>query len=131
MGSHSCAPLSSAARSLLFHRGISPILRLRVSGPTVLLMSASGASVPGTATRPMLARGLLDARRLRAIRLPEGAEDAARKEANSTIAMGLGIGAFGAASLALVGATCPLCVVAAPALVSWGLYKRLRARRAR
>jgi hypothetical protein len=79
----------------------------------------------------MPARGLLDARRLRAIRLPEGAEDAARKEANSAIAMGLGIGAFGAASLALVGATCPLCVVAAPALVSWGLYKRLRARRER
>lgn len=43
--------------------------------------------------------------------------------------MGLGIGAFGIVSTALIGATCPLCVVAAPTLVGAGLYKRWRAKR--
>ena len=92
-------------------------------------MSSTAASASSASGDPTHARGpggLVDARPVGALRLPADV-DAARKEANGTIAMGLGIGAFGAASLALVGATCPLCVVAAPALVSWGLYKRLRA----
>jgi hypothetical protein len=62
--------------------------------------------------------GLIDARHPRT--------EASHQEANTLIAAGLGIGAFGAASLALLGATCPLCVIAAPALVSLGVFKRLR-----
>jgi hypothetical protein len=52
-----------------------------------------------------------------------------RREANHYLAAGLGIGAFGAASALLVGAVCPVCVVAAPALVAAGAYKRIRARK--
>jgi hypothetical protein len=55
--------------------------------------------------------------------------DSVRKDANVLIGTGLAIGAFGAISAAVVGATCPLCVVAAPALLGWGLLKRIRARR--
>ena len=51
-----------------------------------------------------------------------------KAEANTLITGGLGIGAFGAASAALLGAVCPVCVVAAPALVGVGLYKRYRCR---
>jgi hypothetical protein len=51
-----------------------------------------------------------------------------KAEANSLITGGLGLGAFGAASAALFGAVCPICVVAAPALVGAGIYKRYCAR---
>lgn len=54
---------------------------------------------------------------------------ARRREANTMIVVGLGIGVFGAASLALVGTTCPLCVVVAPALVGLGVVQSFRARR--
>ena len=43
--------------------------------------------------------------------------------------MGVGVGVFGAASALLIGATCPLCVVVAPALVGAGVYKRIRSKR--
>lgn len=36
----------------------------------------------------------------------------------------MGIGAFGAAGALLLGAVCPICVVAAPALIGAGVYKR-------
>lgn len=49
-----------------------------------------------------------------------------RAEANQLMGMGLGLGAFGAVSALTLGATCPLCVVVAPAMVGLGLYKRLR-----
>jgi len=100
----------------------------------IVLMSSTAADAPSRSVQSVLGRGqstLVDARSVRALKLAADADDAARKDANGAIAMGLGIGAFGAASLALVGATCPLCVVAAPALVSWGLYKRVRARKKR
>ncbi len=42
---------------------------------------------------------------------------------------GASLGLLGVASAALLGATCPLCVVGAPALVGWGAYKRYRASR--
>lgn len=51
-----------------------------------------------------------------------------KAEANSLITGGLGIGAFGVASATLLGAVCPVCVVAAPAMVGVGLYKRYKAR---
>lgn len=53
-----------------------------------------------------------------------------RRDANTTLGAGLGIGAFGLASAALLGATCPVCVVAAPALIGYGALKRVRCARA-
>ena len=53
-----------------------------------------------------------------------------RSEANSALGTGLGIGVFGLASAALVGAVCPLCVIAAPALIGYGVYKRVQCRKA-
>lgn len=49
---------------------------------------------------------------------------------NELTFMGLGIGAFGIASTAILGATCPVCVVAAPALLGAGLYARWKSKRA-
>ena len=51
----------------------------------------------------------------------------ARKDGNAFLASGLGIGAFGVASGVLLGAVCPVCVVATPALIGAGVYKRVRA----
>jgi hypothetical protein len=76
------------------------------------------------------ASGLTDARHLRLLSRAR-LRDEDLKEANATLATGLGIGAFGAASLAIFGATCPLCVVAAPVLISLGWYKRFTATRRR
>ena len=67
--------------------------------------------------------GVVDVRHLKLLAGAAGPGDQERKEANATLAAGLGIGAFGVASLAVFGAACPLCVVAAM-LVSLGLYKR-------
>jgi len=47
------------------------------------------------------------------------------------IATGLGVGAIGVAGTLLLGATCPVCVVATPALLGAGLYKKWRARQTR
>ena len=47
-----------------------------------------------------------------------------KKDANTCIALGAGVGILGAASAALSGAVCPLCVVIAPGLVGYGAYKR-------
>jgi hypothetical protein len=56
------------------------------------------------------------------------ARSEARADANRMIGMGVGIGAIGVASALVAGAVCPACVVAAPALVGVGLYRRRRAR---
>ena len=53
-----------------------------------------------------------------------------RAEGNRLIVSGAGLGALGAASAVVLGATCPLCVVGAPALVGFGFYKRWRASKA-
>ncbi len=50
-----------------------------------------------------------------------------RRDANTCMALGVGVGAFGAASAALTGAVCPLCVFIAPGLVGYGVYRRWRA----
>ena len=42
------------------------------------------------------------------------------RDANSCIALGAGLGAMGTGTALLVGATCPLCVVFAPALIGYG-----------
>ena len=51
------------------------------------------------------------------------------REGTRLMVSGVGLGAIGAASAAVLGATCPVCVVGAPALVGWGAYRRWRARR--
>lgn len=50
-----------------------------------------------------------------------------QSDANTLILGGLGIGAFGVISAAIGGAVCPVCVVAAPALLGIGAYKRWKA----
>lgn len=55
--------------------------------------------------------------------------DDERGEGNRLMLSGVALGAVGAASAVLLGATCPLCVVGAPALVGWGVYKRWKADR--
>lgn len=47
---------------------------------------------------------------------------------NSTLILGtgLGLGAYATATTVLVGVTCPMCVVAAPALIATGLYQKMK-----
>lgn len=52
-----------------------------------------------------------------------------RADGNRYLGAGLGIGAFGVASGLLLGAVCPLCIVATPALLGAGVYKRICAQR--
>lgn len=51
------------------------------------------------------------------------------KNAKAALAMGAGVGAVGTASALLIGATCPICVVMAPALIGVGLFKGYSARK--
>lgn len=55
--------------------------------------------------------------------------DAELREANSFLALGAGLGALGTGTALLAGATCPLCVIAAPALIGVGVWKRFAASR--
>lgn len=52
-----------------------------------------------------------------------------KKEGEGHIKFGVGVGAFGAGSLALIGATCPLCFFVAPAMVGVGIWKRQQAKK--
>lgn len=54
-----------------------------------------------------------------------------RSQANEMLGMGAGIGALGVVTATAFGAVCPACVIAAPALIGVGLYKRYRCRAAR
>lgn len=56
--------------------------------------------------------------------VPSEAAERERREGNQYLVSGAAVGAAGVASAALLGATCPLCVVAAPGFVGYGLYKR-------
>lgn len=49
-------------------------------------------------------------------------------EGKRNVKFGIGVGAFGAGSLALIGATCPLCFFVAPAMVGVGLWKSHKAK---
>ena len=51
------------------------------------------------------------------------------REANSCMVLGAGLGAVGTGTALLAGATCPLCVVIAPALFGYGVWKRITAPR--
>lgn len=55
--------------------------------------------------------------------------DKPRSDGNDLILGGVGVGAIGVAGAVLLGATCPLCVVATPALIGAGLFQKWRARR--
>lgn len=55
--------------------------------------------------------------------------DEARRDANAAMGTGFGIGALGVASATLLGAVCPICVVAAPALIGYGVFKRIQCAR--
>jgi hypothetical protein len=56
-------------------------------------------------------------------------KDDEKKDANVMIAGGVGIGAIGLIGAAIGGAVCPVCVVAAPALVGVGVLRRWRVAR--
>ena len=51
------------------------------------------------------------------------------RDAGSCLAMGAGVGAVGTISAVLIGATCPICVIMAPALIGMGLVKGYAARK--
>lgn len=51
------------------------------------------------------------------------------RDAGSCLAVGAGVGTVGTASALLLGATCPICVVMAPALIGLGLVKGYAARK--
>lgn len=53
------------------------------------------------------------------------------RDARSCLAMGAGVGTVGTASALLLGATCPICVIMAPALIGMGLVKGYAARKKR
>lgn len=56
---------------------------------------------------------------------------AERREATELIVSGVGVGVLGTVAAAISGAVCPVCVVAAPALIGVGAYRRWRASRLR
>ena len=52
-----------------------------------------------------------------------------RREGNTCIGLGAGVGALGVGTAAIVGATCPLCYFIAPALVGMGVIGHVKAKR--
>lgn len=50
------------------------------------------------------------------------------RDANSCLTLGAGLGVVGTTAAFLAGATCPICVVLAPALIGVGAWKRYRVR---
>lgn len=64
---------------------------------------------------------------------PEELAECGRRAKEHTFA-GAGLGAATVASLAILGVSCPLCVVAAPALIgsgAWNAHKKRKAERAK
>jgi len=57
---------------------------------------------------------------------PELRDDAIKREGDTCLALGLGVGALGAVGAVVSGAVCPLCLVIAPSLIGVGISKRLR-----
>lgn len=56
--------------------------------------------------------------------------DALEKQGNEHLGAGLGLGALTTGSILVLGATCPLCYVAVPALIASGLWKKHKVRQA-
>ena len=61
--------------------------------------------------------------------MDDDAEERDKREGNELLASGALIGVVGAALGVVSGAVCPVCVVATPALLGIGAYKRFRARK--
>lgn len=59
---------------------------------------------------------------------PKEKAERALVEGAGHVKFGLGVGVVSAASLALIGTTCPLCFFVAPAMVAAGIHKRHRAK---
>lgn len=53
--------------------------------------------------------------------------DAEIRDANTYMAFGAGLGVLGTGAALLAGATCPLCVVIAPAMFGVGAWRRIAA----
>ncbi len=49
------------------------------------------------------------------------------KEANQCIGIGAGVGAIGVGAALITGAVCPICYIAAPALLGIGFFARNKA----
>ncbi|MEZ4443009.1 MAG: hypothetical protein R3B72_28195 [Polyangiaceae bacterium] len=64
-----------------------------------------------------------------AAELEQAAVDEERADANHMLGMGASIGAIGLLTATAFGAVCPACIVATPALLGYGLYKRIRVHR--
>ena len=63
---------------------------------------------------------------------PSGSATCTSSSARASIsARGSGLGALSVGAAAAVGAVCPMCVVAVPALISSGLWSRHKSRKAR
>lgn len=56
-------------------------------------------------------------------------ESARKREADTVIAIGAGVGALSAGVALASGAVCPLCVVIVPGLIGMGVVERIRASR--
>ena len=52
-----------------------------------------------------------------------------QEDASALVVSGIGIGVLGAIGAVIGGTVCPVCVVAAPALIGIGAFKRWRAAR--
>lgn len=52
-------------------------------------------------------------------------ESAKKDDSNKYLVCGLGLGGFATASVLLTGAACPLCIIATPALLAAGIYKKI------
>lgn len=57
--------------------------------------------------------------------------DALERQGKEHLYTGVGLGVASLGAAALLGAACPLCVVAVPALIGSGFLKRSKAKRAR
>ena len=47
-----------------------------------------------------------------------------KREANTCVALGAGVGALGISAALVTGAVCPICIFVAPGLIGAGLFKR-------
>jgi len=59
----------------------------------------------------------------------QAALEAELKEGTGNVKFGFGVGAASAASLIILGTTCPLCYFVAPAMVAVGVHKRRKAKK--
>ena len=60
---------------------------------------------------------------------PESRAASLRREGNTCIGLGTGVGVLGIGSAVTLGATCPLCFFVAPALLGMGAYGHFKARK--